>query len=81
MLSFWAILEFFDFLEPDFHGVILGKIDKSFSWTTSNCPSLQAISNGVKYLLNVSYNGIHSWKGKGSGTSNGIISIRKTWGN
>ena len=25
--SFWAILEFFDFLEPDFHGLIFGKID------------------------------------------------------
>ena len=27
MLSFWAILEFFNFLEPDFHGLILGKIN------------------------------------------------------
>ena len=28
-LRFWTILEFFDFLEPDFHGVILSKIDIS----------------------------------------------------
>ena len=27
MLWFWAILEFFDFLEPDFHRLFLGKID------------------------------------------------------
>ena len=25
--TFWAILEFFDFLEPDFHGLIFDKID------------------------------------------------------
>ena len=27
LLLFWVILEFFDFLEPDFHGLILSKID------------------------------------------------------
>ena len=27
MLWFWAILEFFDFLEPNFQGMIFGKID------------------------------------------------------
>ena len=26
-LSFWVFLEFFDFLEPDFDGLIFGKID------------------------------------------------------
>ena len=45
MLTFWGILEFFDFLEPDFQGLILAKlILKALNWilnislTTSNCP-------------------------------------------
>ena len=33
MISFWAFLEFFDFLEPDFDGYIFGKIEIITSFT------------------------------------------------
>ena len=47
MLLFWAILEFFDFLEPDFHGLIFGKIDFQTLYSSFNAHFKGHVCSGV----------------------------------
>ena len=58
MLSFLAILKFSDFLKPDFHRLIVGKMDTKsleigfISSTTSNCPFFCMPYETEFYILN-----------------------------